>query len=264
MKDGYPHAWNPGGTTNQKTGVNMWIGYSDLQRASNSWFGDAYGTVTVYCIDGEGNEHRFYSTTMNMKAKVFFPPDVGANGLAPSQSNPPCWYLFWQNGAVPTLPNFSYNHTLDYGQSAMHPYWFDSREVGPLAGPTQGFANSGTHYPGGMLINGIEFGGATGIDCCQEVVAHEDAHNFYVAEIHDGAADTDPSAGGDDPVGDLVADSREAAFGASTTNPDTFNLAVLKASVYARYGDGEYRVMLDARGQTGVASKDWSKGGKQW
>jgi hypothetical protein len=30
------------------------------------------------------------------------------------------------------------------------------------------------------------------------------------------------------------------------------------------YGDGEYAVMVVAKGQKGNQSADWSKGGKQW
>ena len=62
---------------------------------------------------------------------------------------------------------------------------------------------------------------------------------------------------------DLIADYREAGLGLTVGNRDTFGL-VAKNPVYATYGDGEYAVMLFSNGKTGDASKDWSKGGKQW
>ncbi len=271
MPDGVTDAWNPEGG-HSKSGHDMYIPNSDKAQASNSWFGDTYGTVSVFCEDGDGNNHTFYSTAMSPsnKAEVFFDPETNVEGGGPSNAMPPAWFVFWQDGAVPDLDTFTYNQDRAiYGRSQMHPYWWDLREVGPLAGPTQGYTDSGTHYPGGLLIAGVQYGGATGIDCCREVVVHETRHNFYAAEIYDGAADTDPSAGimpdgSTDPIGDIVADSREPGFGASVGNPDTFNLAVLKNGVYAGYGDGEYRVILDAYGQAGVAAKDWSYGGKQW
>ena len=48
------------------------------------------------------------------------------------------------------------------------------------------------------------------------------------------------------------------------SDPDTFNLAVLRDIEYAGYGDGELRVMMDARGRVGVVAEDWNYGGKQW
>ena len=52
MPDGiFSCAWNPTGG-NTKSGTSMQIPNSDKARASNSWFGTAYGTVYVYCVDG--------------------------------------------------------------------------------------------------------------------------------------------------------------------------------------------------------------------
>ncbi|MGB2966586.1 MAG: hypothetical protein WBD18_01700 [Phycisphaerae bacterium] len=268
MADGVPDAWNPeGASIDDQSGNDLKIPYSDSDRASNSWFGNAYGTVTVFCEDGEGNNHTFSSTTMNQKAKVFFPPAVGVDGQAPSQDNPPCWYVFWRQVAsngqrpVPGLEDFEYKHMNSYGESYIEKdsfLWFDTviLRVGIPAG--------GTHYPAGLLVNGIEFGGATGIDCCREVVEHEKQHNVYSLAIQEGAADTDPAVAGFNWVGDFLPDSGEAALGCVVGNKDTFNLAGRKAPEYGGYGDGEYGVMVHARGQTGNAAADWSKGGKQW
>ena len=54
MEEGIPDAWNPTGG-NAKSGTTMKIPYSDLSRASNSWFGNEYGEVNVSCKDAEGN-----------------------------------------------------------------------------------------------------------------------------------------------------------------------------------------------------------------
>ncbi|MDD2744464.1 MAG: hypothetical protein PHV02_19560 [Rhodocyclaceae bacterium] len=260
MQDGVPDAWNPTGGQ-AKQGSDMKIPYSDQERAGPGWFGDAYGTVDVYCEDGDGNSHHFYSTSMNpsRKAKVFFDPNLNAKGEAPSQAMPPCWYLFWKNGAVPDLDSFEYKHMNAYGESqVVQGFFWDTHvlRVGIPAG--------GTHYPGGMLINGTEFGGATGIDCCAEVVKHEMKHNVYAVMINSGAADNDPPTAVDNFRGDWLSDSEEPTFRCSILNKDTFNLAGIKSPVYSGYGDNEYAVMVHARGTKGVVAKDWSKGGKQW
>jgi hypothetical protein len=201
---------------------------------------------------------------------VFFKPELNVNGGTPDETNKPCWYLFWQNGAVADLDDFEYKHQNWYGESQLiDGFFWDTHilRVGYIAGPTLvgGSIVGGTHYPAGLLINGTEFGGATGIDCCSEVVVHEKMHNTLAGEINNGATDNDP------PVlplynynGDWLPDNREAALGCNINNKDTFNLAGLKAPVYAGYGDNEYAVMVEARGITGDSSKDWSKGGKQW
>jgi hypothetical protein len=101
MEDGFPDAWDvePG---NSKKGTNMKIKYSSLSDAKNSWFGEKYGTVNVWCEDGENNNHRFYSTDMtpSKKAKVFFPESENCEGKSPTTASPPCWYLFWAGTAV--------------------------------------------------------------------------------------------------------------------------------------------------------------------
>lgn len=129
-------------------------------------------------------------------------------------------------------------------------------EVGPLA--------SGEHYSQGLYINGIEFGGATGINCTREVVEHEKKHNVYSSAIQNGALDNDPPQYNISHLGDLLPDSEEVNFGCSLLDKDTYNLRQIKHPGYAAYGDGEYAVMKYSKGLTGNAASDWSKGGKQW
>jgi hypothetical protein len=263
MTDGFTDMWNPTGG-NAKTGAGMVIPYSDMPEASGwSYFGDTYGTVYVSCEDGDGNNHHFYSTSMTppCKAYLYFDPQLTVDGTVPNSSNtPPCWYVYWRGGAVPDLDQFEYVHVANsYGASDVVPGWLWNTyvlQVHSLAG--------GTHYPGGMNINGINFSGATGIDCCTEVVKHEMRHNVLVGQVLGGEPDADPIAVVGQDVGDLLPDSQEAALGCNPQNQDTFNLAVIKAPGYIDYGDGEYAVMVHALGSQGDPSKDWSKGGKQW
>lgn len=118
MEEGIPDAWNPTGG-NAKSGTAMKIPYTDLARASNSWFGDEYGEVNVSCYDAEGNFHRKYSTDMRgfyIKANVFFPPDVNVEGGAPSQQKPPCWFVFWKDGNVISgIEDFEYENLSGWG-----------------------------------------------------------------------------------------------------------------------------------------------------
>jgi hypothetical protein len=253
MEDGVPDAWNPTGG-NAQSGTGMVIPFSDEQFASNSWFGDVYGTVTVYCTSGLGNEMKLISTDMNpaKKAKVYFDPAKALDGTAPGVDKPPAWFEFWKQGAVPDLTDFTYNNNLSgYGQSSAG-FWYDDLEIGPLAGPSLSDPSAGIHYPGGVWINGIYFGGATGIDCAEEVAFHEKQHNTFA---HYGGTDSDS---------DGLPDSLETYYGTTIGNPDTFNLAAIKSPVYATSGDNEYATMVEANGKKGNASQDWSKGGKQW
>lgn len=118
MEEGVPDAWNPTGG-NAKSGTAMKIPYSDLSRASNSWFGDEYGEVNVSCRDAEGNFYRRYSTDMRgicIKANVFFPPDVNVEGGAPTSTKPPCWFVFWKDGNVVSgIEDFEYENLAGWG-----------------------------------------------------------------------------------------------------------------------------------------------------
>jgi len=262
MPDGFPDTWNPAGG-NAKNGNGMVIPYSDLSSANNSYFGMNYGTVTVTCIDGDGNNCTCSSTDLNppQKASVFFTPELNRSGGATANDDPPCWYLFWKEGAVPNLNLFQYDNDNSYGWSSIGTFlWWNVQNLAVcrLAG--------GTHYPGGLMINGIEFGGAQGIDCCTEVVRHEMQHNVYALQIIGGTADTDTAGNpaGTVFIGDGLPDPLEAGLGCTIGNKDTYNLRVIKHPTYAEYGDNEYGVMTFARGALGVPASDWSKGGKQW
>jgi hypothetical protein len=256
-EDPLPRAWHPAGG-DAKTGAGLVIPCSDLAGATNSSFGDSYGTVYVSCIDGDTNSFTFNSGQMYSprRARVFFPPNLGVNGHSPSQSNSPCWHAFWQQTpvAVPNLSDTRYNHALGaYGASWIENGWIYGYnlivEVGPDA--------SGTHYNPAIVINGHSFGGPsiTGIDCCAEVVEHERTHNAHGLLVLGGSVDSD---------GDKLPDNLEAAIACVVGNQDTFDLAHIKSPEYSTYGDDEYSVMLAADGKKGVAGNDWSKGGKQW
>ena len=263
MEDGVPDAWNPTGGTFKK-GTGIFIPYSDLGGffgKNGDDFGEAFGTVNVFCEDGEGNNHRIFSTDLDpsKKASVFFDPQKNVDGGAPSQSKPPLWYRYWKNGACPSLDEFAYKHFSSYGSSqVLEGFFWDTHIL------NVGIPAAGTHYPSGLLVNGVQYGGATGIDCCAEIAVHEKHHNVLAVETNAGAADTDPPSPGAAHTGDFLPDSREPGLGTSTANKDTFNLQVIKSPVYVGYGDNEYSALVTGRGAKGVAGKDWSKGGRQW
>jgi hypothetical protein len=115
------------------------------------------------------------------------------------------------------------------------------------------------------VVNGVDYGGAKGIDSCKEVVEHEKQHNIYAVAIRvDGQSDNDPPFLGCAYIGDLIPDSEEAGLGCDTGKKDTYDLEHIKSSRYKGYGDAEYGCLVKAKGKTGNLSADWSKGGKQW
>jgi len=249
MEDGWPDAWNPTGG-DQKTG-NMVIPYSDLARASNSWFGEAYGTVNVFCEDGEGNNHRIYSTELNpsKKVAVFFDPDKNVDGGAATTAKPPCWFVFWKDGVVVQgMGSCGYDQTLDFGA------WSSAGglELGPLA-PT---SNSGPENLVNMV--GVPFvmtGTGKHLNCVAETMVHELYHK-YVYETWNGQPDTD---------GDELPNAEEPAphrayFQISDPNDhNTFNYALYATSGYA---DQEVRCRIEEIGPNVNATypnKDWSK-----
>ncbi len=130
MEDGWGDAWNPTGG-NEKTGDTMYIPYSDLDGASNSWFGDTYGNVTVSCDDGDGNEFSFDSTDMDpsTKASVFFDPDKNIKGLTPTQFHKPAWYVFWKEGnVVEGISDFGYLINQEWGYTTSTGFLYFGRK----------------------------------------------------------------------------------------------------------------------------------------
>ncbi|HOY32567.1 MAG TPA: hypothetical protein PKW80_11870 [Bacteroidales bacterium] len=250
--------WDNWGTTGgtSKTGTDLRIPYSELSSASNSDFGDAYGTIRVSCQDGEGNSHTFSSTDMTPanKVKIFFDPDLNVNGGAPSTANPPCWFVFWKDGeVVEDMDICTYDQTLDYG--AWSPT--DGLQLGPLAcdvnGPTETLND--------MSGNAFNMTG-TGkhLKCVAESMTHElhhrDCYNAWgnfgtIGPNHD---DTDGL-----PNGEEAAPSRTYFHVSDSTNHNTFNYALYAGTGYA---DQEVRcriIEISPGVKATFPSKDWSK-----
>jgi hypothetical protein len=194
MDDQCPDAWNPEGG-HSKTGADMYIPYEDLARASNSWFGEAYGTVWVSCKDSEDNCHGLYSREMDppRKAKVFFPPDVNVDGGAPSNEKPPCWFVFWKDGLVVAgIGDFGYDHTAYYGRWDGH----------LLLGRHASESGDGPRYA--YDANGQLFwynGEGRHIWFVAEVIAHEKYHKLVDETFHGQPdADGDELPDGEEPT----------------------------------------------------------------
>jgi hypothetical protein len=200
--------------------------------------------------------------------KVFFKKagDDDGNGI-------PNWFDYWgDDGAVSSLVGTVYDATLSgYGQC--NPA---TRQV------RVGSAAAGTHYASVIVLHstascpGGTYGGAEGINCAAEVVAHEKEHAsiYHTWDTKTGAvcgALSGPWGGcadGDTPTchgtpGDDLPDAYETSLGTDPNNCDSCDLATHKAAVYSSYGDNELVAMRAAAGATGDATKDWANPGKQ-
>lgn len=256
MEDGFPDTWNPVGG-NVQTGT-MTIPYSDLSKASNSWFGDRYGTVGVSCKDAEGNVHEILSTDMvpAQKVKVFFDPDKNVDGGVPSNAKPPCWFIFWKDGGVVEDINLcSYSH-----EPGLFGYW--SALTGMVLCPLAGDVNSG---PETLLdLSGNPFtmtGSGRHIDCVAETITHELNHRDIddawggIGAVRAEHADTDglPDSEENSPS--------ESFYHVSLPNdPDSYNYNYAPAGAYD-YSDNEVRcrIIEIKKKKMTYPLKDWSK-----
>lgn len=242
MADDTPDQWNPTGG-NLRTGTNMVIPNSDLP-TDNHWdyFGDAYGTVDVFCEDEEGNNHHFYSTSMSppKKAKVFFNPSTATHPGGGS----PNWFYYWKYALFGSVSSVSWNAAIEYGSTSLAapPYAIEIGDSGNIdyATPYNHTAVFGYARP--------TADGKSRIDLFYTVLTHELQHRAD-APFLDGVPDND---------GDRLPNTE-----------DPFPLTINGAG-YAEYtgasawlGDWEF----NARAEEGVVApvdKDWSEGGKKW
>jgi hypothetical protein len=242
MEDGTPDAWNPtGGTT--KKGTRMQIPYSDESRASNSWFGDTYGTVTVSCKDGEDNSYIFRSTSMkpSMKAKVFFEPTKDRNGKYPyANGEPPAWFYFWKDGLViDGMDSIGFAKIQRAGELG----FFDGKKAN-VTDLTYIYKSDSPQVLFDTNLNPFIIDPPLDTEYINQVastMAHENYHKF-VSDTHG----TDIYIGGDQ---DLLPDDeettpRDRAFfvSSSPTNNDTFKYGIINdAYLGATYVDQEVR-----------------------
>ncbi len=258
MEDGVPDAWNPTGG-NAKSGSSMVIPFSDEERASNSWFGDAYGTVTVKCTSGLGRSHTLHSTDMTgaPKAKVFFDPNKAVDGNAPAAGKPPAWFVFWnQTGAGNS--DVSYDHSIAAGTFGVTSFGYNATTgvVVSVSKPKIGAAASGSSTVG-LTSTTI-----TGIDTFFMTVRHEMLH-YDELSASIGAANAD---------GDYIAASLEG----DKNGNGIIDGGETDPALYSTHGttpsgpsDAEWRAYW-MEGNVWNAdigsfdSVDWSKGGKQW
>lgn len=246
MEDGVPDVWNPTGGTS-KTGTGMSIPNSDMP-SSNSKFGDAYGTVNVYCEDADGSEHQFYSTSMNPseKTRVFFDKSASTN----PDGSVPNWYYYWKSGNVCGI-----NSDVHYDAGGDFGYYIPGQDhvhVQDSAPTTNTGPETYTKVPGDSVT---VTGQGVGIDCVAETIGHEKYHK-YIYETYNGQADTDS---------DGIPDSIESTMDGINTfvhDPDSYNMG----GHYSSYGDNELRCRKKEL-SPGIAvypDRDWSEDGRQW
>lgn len=263
MVDGVPDAWDPTGG-NTKSGTTMIIPNSDKARSSNSWYGNAYGTVTVSCEDGDGNSYEIDSTEIaaGLKAKVYFDPATNKSGGAPSTANPPAWHVFWSQAVV---SNYAYDHAYpDYGYCDIAHMKLPSNMMGYRQYPVLGrAANSTSTLGNGNTAGGLPLGGAAGTTI-------SGIDNFWITILHESKHYND--AGGAyswDTDIDFVADFNETSSTPGVYGPGETDPGVLNTHAFSDTGDNEYRAYYAECHQFASEvgkwdSVDWSKGGKQW
>jgi len=267
MPAGVPDAWNPTGG-NVKSGTAMKIPYTDLARASNSWFGDTYGEVEASCNDGEDNFHRKYSTNQRgvyVKADVFFPPTVNVNGGTPSTAAPPCWFVFWQQTSAGSS-EAEYDHSISESGKTQVLYFLGEYING--AGWTKigssAYSTSNKIYGGNATTSHgtLNAGSCSGIDWFHLVVAHELKHRetFDVSYANDVDIDAVPDSNEVDSNSNGVWDPGET----DPTQQNTHNISCASDDEDSEYVAYYYETTTIKNSKGDFDSVDWSKGGKRW
>ena len=289
-----------------KSGNNMKIPFSDLSntdgsiRVKNADFGDKNGNVRVSCIDRVGTTYLIYSNNVlngmspSIAAKVFYSPEKNIEGNPVSMNfKPPCWYLFWKEGAVEGLENFNYTYysspnTIEYGHREVATGRY---VITQYAGPNSSSAPYNIGYwdlnnqsvTGNTVGTGapqLLSGSRLRIDCCAHIVTHELNHGSNAGEKSRGASDIDAvneaitclgTPYTISRLGDGLPDNWEVRYGCSISKHDTHNVAGTRGlcgpSGYSDYGDDEVSCEIEAYSNYLFkinSSKDWSKDGKQW
>ncbi|MDZ7618414.1 MAG: hypothetical protein U1E05_15525 [Patescibacteria group bacterium] len=241
MPDGFPDTWHlyvDGQFA--KAGHNIYIPEGDLPYDSHwDYFGDSYGTVYVFCEDGEGNNHSFYSSSMSpsKKAEVFFDP-TGTTHPGGTSKN---WFYYWKYALFGSTGDINWNAGTFYMQCASN----GVITVGESGNVNYATAFSHASYHGYARPTAD---GKSKIDLFYCFVTHELQHRADFP-FFDVGTDTD---------GDHLPDTI-----------DPFPAAV-NGVAYPEYtggtawqGDWEQRARA-VEGVAASADKDWSKGGKQW
>ena len=295
MADGVPDCWNPTGGDEKvsTTGPSpMVIPNSDLPN-TNSAFGSAYGTVKVFCEDGEGNNHTFYSTSMSpsRKVEVYF----DRNATTKTGGSAANWYYYWASDKVgPCQHKYSgttsyeggtitwaYNNAITgtgcVTRYSATDYTIEVRNVTPNARnwnfnsprmPAVGTFNDSTGNPIFFPVNNIQLSlvkqNWEGIDSVEQTLLHEKRHVWAWRSWEMGGSwrtlygvrNTAP--GGNDEDNDWLPDAFEDGFGTRWDVARTFPTFYL----------GGYDNEVDCEAQAGNpslgSSQDWAYPGKQW
>lgn len=198
---------------------------------------------------------------MKKERKSTFPKDLNKEGGAPSNSKPPCWYIFWAGTAVTeydtTSGTYSYanggaNDYAQYNGDPQNPHYI-------IRGPASAGHEQYNCTKGTFTLNVDR----KGIDTCTATLKHEKQHrqtdlDWLPGGVWAGQTDTD----GDELPDDWENDPVHVAQGFDANNANSF------AGTGFPYGDDEeVWCEIQASGATGVANKDWSKStdcSKQW
>lgn len=245
MKDGAPQQWNPAGG-NAKSG-KMTIPNGDLPR-TNTPFGDTFGTVSVFCEDGEGNKHSFESTNMNppQKVKVFYDATASTNPV----SNDLNWFVYYKS-------NYG-NNAIIFGCDS------NGRSFSSAGGGDGSVRVCNETYAGDMYITTTTMAGQLTATGWSAITRHY--ANFVGVVDHERQHANNEIVSG--PPLDVDGDFLPSAFETSTsnTNPNQ-KYSARGVLVGVSWDDGEVYAggPIEQRGITRAdTSQDWAQPGTNW
>ncbi|MCI5194023.1 MAG: hypothetical protein D3915_13020, partial [Candidatus Electrothrix sp. AU1_5] len=212
-------------------------------------------------------------TDKDYEYQVFFGRDDDDDG-----DKTPNWFEYWKhNKAVNGLDASDVKFDITKGAGSYGSWSSSSGDIklGPAAAkthyPSKVKVSSNTNCPGGT------FGGAEGINCVAEVLAHERKHEAFYgnwtgsSKIWTAGTTKDSDDPTDSDKGDLKGDMLPDDYETNTTKTDKDNLDSCdlehnkgeEGSAYKWYGDEEFQALLAGDGKTGNADKDWANPGKK-
>ena len=259
--------WHPTGGIYQSHlgGSLITIPDTDLPECED-WdhFGDQFGTISVYCEDGEGRVHKTYSRippsginspTNDAIIKIMNTQEVEVYFDHTKTTNPTGdknWFCYWKASLFSGVPNIPFNPAIAYGStSGTSPYTIQVGDASNL-----NFMTAYNHInhltslgvPSNLLYTRPTADGKEKIDLFYSALTHELQHRVDFP-FYGNSPDTD---------GDFL--------------PNTYDPHpnIINGAGYVEYvGNAKWQGDWEKNGRnienvTAPSIKDWSKEGKQW